>query len=110
MVVFLLFPAIGTGMLWIPVTMDTLATAKIWQGIVRGTCGIFIISSVDNIVRPILVGRDSRLHDYVVLMATLGGFELTGFNGFVIGPVIAALFVAVWEIVSDEYELAPPDQ
>jgi predicted PurR-regulated permease PerM len=99
--VFSLFPAIGTGLIWVPVTIYLLASGAIWQGAVLGACGFFVISSVDNIVRPILVGHDARMPDYVVLVATLGGFELMGFNGFVIGPVIAALFMAVWEIFGD---------
>lgn len=98
---FSLFPAIGTGLIWVPMTIYLLATGAIWQGAVLGACGFFIISSVDNIVRPILVGHDARMPDYVVLVATLGGFELMGFNGFVIGPVIAALFIAMWEIFGD---------
>jgi predicted PurR-regulated permease PerM len=100
--VFSLFPAIGTGMIWAPVALYLLATGAIWEALVLGGCGFFIISSVDNIVRPILVGRDARMPDYVVLIATLGGFELMGFNGFVIGPVIAALFMAVWQISGTE--------
>ncbi len=99
--VFSLFPAIGTGLIWVPVTIYLFATGAIWQGVVLFLCGFFIISSVDNVVRPILVGRDARMPDYVVLISTLGGFELMGFNGFVIGPVIAALFIAVWQIVGD---------
>lgn len=98
MAIFSLFPAIGTGLIWVPVTIFLLATGDIWQGFALFLCGFFIISSVDNILRPILVGHDARMPDYVVLIATLGGFELMGFNGFVIGPVIAALFMAVWEI------------
>ena len=99
--VFSLFPAIGTGMIWVSVAVYLLITGAVWQALVLAGCGFFIISSVDNIVRPILVGRDARMPDYVVLIATLGGFELMGFNGFVIGPVIAALFMAVWEIFGD---------
>ncbi len=102
-----LFPAIGTGLVWVPVTIFLLATGAVWQGIVLGLCGFFIISSVDNVVRPILVGRDARMPDYVVLIATLGGFELMGFNGFVVGPVIAALFIAVWGIAATD-ELPSP--
>ncbi|MEO8722492.1 MAG: AI-2E family transporter [Sphingobium sp.] len=101
--VFSLFPAIGTGLIWVPVALYLLATGAIWQALVLAACGFFIISSVDNIVRPILVGRDARMPDYVVLIATLGGFELMGFNGFVVGPVIAALFMAVWEIFGDTH-------
>jgi predicted PurR-regulated permease PerM len=100
--IFSLFPAIGTGLIWVPVTAYLLATGNVWQAVALFLSGFFIISSVDNIVRPILVGRDARLPDYVVLIATLGGFELMGFNGFVLGPVIAALFMAVWEIFGDE--------
>ena len=99
--IFSLFPAIGTGLIWVPVTLYLLATGAIWQALVLGACGFFIISSVDNVVRPVLVGRDARMPDYVVLIATLGGFELMGFNGFVVGPVIAALFMAAWDIFSD---------
>jgi predicted PurR-regulated permease PerM len=98
--VFSLFPAIGTGLVWVPVTLYLLATGALWQAAVLGACGFFIISSVDNIVRPILVGRDTRMPDYVVLIATLGGFEVMGFNGFVLGPVIAAVFIAAWDILS----------
>lgn len=100
--IFSLFPAIGTAFIWVPVSIYLLATGDIWQGVALFLCGFFIISSVDNIVRPILVGRDARMPDYVVLIATLGGFQLMGFNGFVIGPVIAALFMAVWEIFATD--------
>lgn len=100
--VFSLFPAIGTGLVWVPVALYLLATGAIWQGIVLFLCGFFIISSIDNLVRPFLVGRDVRMPDYVVLITTLGGFELMGFNGFVVGPMIAALFIAVWEIFAPD--------
>lgn len=96
--VFSLFPAIGTGLVWVPVTLYLLVTGAVWQAAMLFLCGFFIIGSVDNIVRPILVGREARMPDYVVLIATLGGFELMGFNGFVMGPVIAAMFMAVWDI------------
>lgn len=99
--VFSLFPAIGTALIWVPVSLYLFITGDTWQAIALFLCGFFIISSVDNIVRPILVGRDARMPDYVVLIATLAGFQLMGFNGFVIGPVIAALFIAVWELFGD---------
>lgn len=100
--IFSLFPAIGTGLIWVPVTAYLFATGNIWQAVALFLCGFFIISSIDNIIRPVLVGHDARMPDYVVLIATLGGFELMGFNGFVTGPVIAALFMAVWEIFGNE--------
>ncbi len=98
---FSLLPAIGTGLIWVPIAIYLLATGAIWQGVVLVLCGVFVIGMVDNILRPILVGRDTRMPDYVVLISTLGGIEAFGFNGFVIGPVIAALFIAAWNIMTE---------
>ncbi|MEW4468552.1 AI-2E family transporter [Parasphingorhabdus sp. JC815] len=96
-----LIPAIGTGFVWVPVAIYLLVTGSIWQGIVLIVTGIFIISMIDNLVRPMLVGRDTRMPDYVVLISTLGGLQLFGFNGIVIGPLLAALFIAVWQIFAE---------
>lgn len=93
-----LLPAVGTGLIWVPVALYLLVTGAIWQGIVLVLCGIFVIGMVDNVLRPILVGRETRIPDYLVLITTLGGLEAMGFNGLVIGPVIAALFIAVWDM------------
>jgi len=98
MAFFSLLPAIGTGLIWAPVAIYLLISGDIWQGVVLILCGIFVIGMVDNVVRPVLVGRDTQMPDYMVFLSTLGGIELFGFNGFVIGPVIAALFMAVWDI------------
>ena len=84
--------------MWVPVAIYLFATGAVWQGVVLVVCGALVIGSVDNVLRPILVGRDTRIPDYVVLISTLGGLELFGFNGIVIGPVIAALFIATWNI------------
>jgi predicted PurR-regulated permease PerM len=73
-------------------------TGATWQGIVLIAYGVLVISVVDNILRPILVGQDTKLPDYVVLFSTLGGISIFGINGFVLGPVIAAMFMAVWLI------------
>ncbi|MDE0946653.1 MAG: AI-2E family transporter [Sphingobium sp.] len=95
---FSLLPADGTAIVWVPVAIYRFASGAIWQAIILVACGVLIISMVDNVLRPILVGRDTRIPDYVVLITTLGGIELFGFNGIVIGPVIAALFIATWNI------------
>jgi predicted PurR-regulated permease PerM len=93
-----LVPAIGTGLIWVPVSIYLFATGSIWQGVVLVICGALIIGSVDNILRPLLVGKDTRMPDYVVLISTLGGISVLGINGFILGPVVAALFIAAWEI------------
>lgn len=96
-----LIPAIGTGLVWVPVAIWLLATGAIVKGVIMVACGVLVIGMVDNVLRPILVGRDTRLPDYLVLITTLGGMEVFGFNGFVIGPVVAALFIATWNILTE---------
>ncbi|AHE53546.1 hypothetical protein NX02_09125 [Sphingomonas sanxanigenens DSM 19645 = NX02] len=93
-----LLPAIGTGIVWAPVAVYLLVTGAVWEGVILILCGLFVIGLVDNLLRPILVGRDARMPDYVVLISTLGGLQVLGFNGLVIGPVAAALFIAAWDI------------
>ncbi|MED5544594.1 MAG: AI-2E family transporter [Pseudomonadota bacterium] len=101
-----LLPAVGTGLVWVPVAIYLLATGAVWQGVVLILAGMFIIGMIDNVLRPILVGRDTRLPDFVVLIATLSGLQLFGLNGFIVGPVIAALFIAMWNIVREQREEA----
>lgn len=98
---FSLLPAIGTGLVWVPVAVYLLVTGALMKGLILVFCGVFVIGMVDNVLRPILVGRDARLPDYVVLISTLGGIDLFGFSGIVIGPVIAALFIATWSIMGE---------
>ena len=93
-----LLPAVGAALVWVPVAIYFLATGAIVQGAVLIAFGVLVIGLVDNILRPVLVGKDTRMPDYVVLISTLGGMSLFGLNGFVIGPVIAAMFIAVWDI------------
>ena len=95
---FSLIPAIGTGLVWVPVAIYLLATGATWQGLVLIFCGLFIIGMVDNVLRPILVGKETRMPDYIVLISTLGGIGIFGINGFILGPAIAALFMAAWDI------------
>ena len=95
-----LIPAIGATLVWLPVAIYFLATGAIWQGIGLILYGVLVIGLVDNVLRPFLVGKDTKLPDYVVLISTLGGIEVFGLNGFVIGPLIAAMFMVSWEIFS----------
>ena len=109
MAFFSLVPAIGAGLIWIPVAVYLLATGAIWQGMVLIAFGALIIGLVDNFLRPILVGKDTKMPDYVVLISTLGGIATFGLNGFVIGPVIAAMFIAAWDIFSASRQIAEND-
>jgi predicted PurR-regulated permease PerM len=95
-----LLPAIGTALVWLPVAIYLLATGEIWQGVALIAYGVLIIGLVDNVLRPILVGKDTKMPDYVVLLSTLGGMAVFGFAGFIIGPIIAAMFMALWDTLA----------
>jgi predicted PurR-regulated permease PerM len=100
MTVLSLLPAVGAAIVWLPVAIYFLVTGATLKGIILTAYGAFVIGLVDNILRPILVGKDTKLPDYVVLISTLGGIAVFGINGFVLGPMIAAIFVTVWDISS----------
>ncbi|MDF2643053.1 MAG: putative rane protein [Pseudomonas sp.] len=93
-----LLPAVGAGIVWAPVAVYFLLSGMIWQGVVLALFGVFVIGLVDNVLRPILVGKDTRMPDYLILISTLGGMAVFGLNGFVIGPLVAALFMSTWGI------------
>jgi predicted PurR-regulated permease PerM len=80
-----LLPAVGAALVWLPIALYLLASGSLWQGAGLMLYGIFVIGLVDNVLRPVLV-------------STIGGIALIGINGFVVGPVVAATFVAVWSI------------
>jgi predicted PurR-regulated permease PerM len=95
-----LLPAVGTAIVWLPVAIFFLASGAVAKGIILIVFGVLVIGLVDNILRPMLVGKDTKMPDYVVLISTLGGIAVFGLNGFVIGPLIAAMFITVWDTVA----------
>jgi len=95
-----LLPAVGAALVWLPVAIYFLATGALWQGVVLIAYGALVIGLVDNLLRPFLVGKDTEMPDYVVLISTLGGIAIFGLDGLVVGPVIAAMFIATWDIFS----------
>jgi predicted PurR-regulated permease PerM len=102
-----LLPAVGAALVWVPVAVYFLVTGAVWEGLVLIAYGALVISLVDNLVRPILVGADTKMPDYVVLISTLGGLEVLGMNGIVLGPVIAAMFMVVWDILATSNRRKP---
>lgn len=93
-----LLPAVGAALVWLPVAIYFLVTGAVLKGIVLTAYGVLVIGLVDNILRPVLVGKDTKIPDYVILVSTLGGMAIFGLNGFVIGPLVAAMFIAAWAI------------
>jgi len=103
MVLFSIVPMIGTAIIWVPAGIIMLLLGDIWQGILILSIGAGVISVIDNILRPKLVGRDTEMHPLLVFFATIGGISLFGLPGFIIGPIIVSLFMALGEIYSIEF-------
>jgi predicted PurR-regulated permease PerM len=103
-----LLPAVGAAIVWFPVAIYLLAVGRLWEGLCLLAYGVLVIGLVDNVMRPILVGKDTKMPDYVVLVSTVGGIAVFGLNGFVIGPLIAALFIAAWDIFASARAASEP--
>lgn len=104
MIVLSLVPAVGASLVWVPTALVLGLQGDWLKAFIVIGAGTLVIGMVDNVLRPILVGRDTKLPDYLVLLSTLGGLSLMGLSGFVVGPVIAAFFLAAWEMFEREIE------
>lgn len=102
MVMLSLVPAVGAALIWVPTAIYLAVSGALAKAAVIVLVGVFVIGLVDNLLRPPLVGKETKLPDYVVLISTVGGISLFGVNGFVIGPLIAALFIAAWSLFEQE--------
>lgn len=103
MAIFSLLPAVGAALVWVPAAIYLAAVGHVVQAVILTIFGVVVIGLADNLLRPILVGRDTKLPDYIVLLSTLGGIAMFGINGFVMGPLVAALFMAFWGIFIREF-------
>lgn len=97
-------PAIGCALIWAPAGIIMLLLGNIWQGVTILIFGSLVISSVDNLLRPVLLGRDTQMHSLLIFLSTLGGIAAMGFSGFILGPVIASLFLAGWKLFPEIYQ------
>ncbi len=98
-----ILPVVGTALVWLPAAIYLIASGQIFGGIALILVGVFVIGLVDNLLRPVLVGRDTQLPDYLILLSTLGGLAGFGLAGIVIGPTIAAFFVSIWQMAEQEF-------
>lgn len=103
MTVFSLLPAVGSVIVWAPAGILLVLSGNYARGIILLAAGTLVIGLVDNVLRPILVGRDTKMPDFLILLSTLGGLTVFGISGVVIGPIIAALFLTLWDIFAREY-------
>jgi predicted PurR-regulated permease PerM len=103
MVVLSILPAIGGALVWVPACIILAASGEVLKAVLLAAFCALIVGSVDNVLRPRLVGRDTKMHDLVILFSTLGGILAFGPVGFIIGPILAGLFVTSWEIFAVAY-------
>jgi len=103
MAIVSLLPAVGAALVWVPAAIYLAATGDTVSAVILTAFGTIVIGLSDNLLRPVLVGRDTKLPDYIVLLSTLGGLAMFGINGFVMGPLVAALFMSFWGIFIREF-------
>ena len=103
MILMAIVPLVGCSIIWAPAGILMLLTGHIWEGVLILAVGFLVISTVDNLLRPILIGKDVEMHPLLIFLSTLGGIILFGFSGFVIGPVITSLLIAIWEMYEEFY-------
>ncbi len=109
MVVLSVIPGIGTGLIWVPAAVILIAGGSLAKGIGLAVfCGL-VVGSIDNVVRPRLVGKDTQMPDLLILLGTMGGIMMFGVLGLILGPIVAALFVAIWEMYGVVFkDVLPP--
>lgn len=95
---------IGSGFVWAPAGVYLLITGRVWEGLLVLIFGLLVISTIDNLLRPIFVNKQTQMHPLLVLFSTLGGIAFFGITGFLIGPIITALLVSLWEMYDNYYK------
>jgi len=103
MAILSIIPALGPAIVWAPASVILLATGSVWQGVTIIVVGVLLVSFVDDFLRPILVGRGSKMPDSITLLATIGGLSTLGISGFVVGPIVAAFFLSLWVMFGERY-------
>ncbi len=104
MTVLSIIPGIGTALIWVPAVIILAAGGNWAAAIGLGLWCAIVVGTVDNFLRPTLVGKDTKMHELLIFFSTIGGLTIFGVAGFVIGPIIAALFVTVWEIYGETFK------
>lgn len=104
-----MLPAVGSTLIWAPAGIVLVLTGHVATGVILLLFGTFVISLIDNILRPKLVGRDTRMPDWIVFIAILGGVSAVGLSGVVVGPIVAGLFITAWEMFASVHGTTGPD-
>lgn len=109
MVVLSIIPGIGTALVWVPAVVYLFAIGRIGTALALFIWCVVVVGTIDNLLRPWLVGKDTKMPDLLILLSTLGGLLLFGAVGIVIGPIVAALFVTVWDIYGHAFKEYLPE-
>jgi len=98
-----LLPAVGAALVWVPAAIMLFTREEFVSGGILVAVGVLVIGLADNLLRPLLVGRDTRMPDYLILLATLGGLGTFGVSGMVIGPTVWEMFEASFSLQEDAF-------
>ncbi len=104
MVILSVIPLVGAWLVLHPAALIQIILGNYWQGITILLVTLLVIGSIDNLLRPRLVGRDAGMHDLMIFFSTLGGISVFGIMGFIIGPVITVFFLTILDIYSVEFK------
>ena len=103
MILMAVVPGVGCSIIWAPAGILMLINGYNWEGVLILGVGFLVISTIDNVLRPILIGKDVAMHPLLIFLSTLGGIFVFGFSGFVIGPIITSLLLAILDMY-DEFQ------
>jgi predicted PurR-regulated permease PerM len=109
MAILSIVPGIGAALIWVPAVIYLIVTGELVAGLLLFAWCATVVGTIDNILRPILVGKDAKMPDLLILVGTLGGLFLFGPIGFIVGPIVCGLFLTVWEIYGATFkDILPP--
>jgi predicted PurR-regulated permease PerM len=109
MAILSIVPGIGAALIWVPAVIYLIVTGQLLAGLLLFAWCAAVVGTIDNILRPILVGKDAKMPDLLILVGTLGGLFLFGPIGFIVGPIVCGLFLTVWDIYGVTFkDLLPP--
>jgi predicted PurR-regulated permease PerM len=102
-----LIPIVGTMLVWLPASIYLIATGHVWKGIILILWGTAVVGTIDNIIRPLVIGRRVELHPLLLLFSLLGGLQVFGFIGIFVGPVVISVIAALINILREQLAAAP---
>jgi predicted PurR-regulated permease PerM len=95
-----IIPAVGTILVWLPISFILFLNGDVMDASLLIFSGVFIIGMIDNLLRPMLISKETKMPDYLILLTTIGGISIFGITGFIVGPIIASLFISIWSLSS----------